>query len=34
MGFGLWGADGEIPPFGFCESNLGPETGSGTRLGG
>ena len=27
MAFGLWGANGEIPPLLFCESNLVPLSG-------
>ncbi len=34
MSFGLWGANGEIPPLLFCESNLVPLSGTGTLLGG
>jgi hypothetical protein len=34
MAFGLWGAAGEIPHLLFCESNLGPLSGSGTLPGG
>jgi hypothetical protein len=34
MPFGVWGADGEIPPLLLCDSNLLPSPGKGTRLGG
>ena len=29
MTFGLWGANGEIPPLLFCESNLVPYRDQG-----
>ena len=34
MPFGVWGANGEIPPLLFCGSNLLPLSGKGTLLGG
>ena len=34
MAFGVWGANGEIPPLLFCDSNLVPVIRAGTLLGG